>query len=416
MIKCNKSGSLRKGTIIQQNKRQRNKMGIRPEEYFIVDLFSGCGGMSWGFHSYNKGDVVFNVCAAADSDQHANATYKLNFGIEPWTVDFTSLPTAEIAVWIKKICKGNTDRLILIGCAPCQGFSSHQKKRKITTPDARNSLLVWFAELAALVKPLFVISENVPDLICEKNWLFYKKYVDILIASGYKISSGIVNMAQYGVPQERHRTVIISSRKFIPTLPPQTRDRDSFATVRDAIGSLPRLSIGQTDPNDSMHETSKHRENTVNIFKKIPKDGGSRPRGIGPKCLDRVSGFFDVYGRLWWDKPAVTITARCRTPSCGRFMHPEQDRGLSIREAACLQGFPIDFELSGPFDDKFKQIGNAVPPIFSQQLASHLASIITRRQVGGRGINTFVVAPVAKSYSGVIAGMKTNRSRQAGRK
>jgi hypothetical protein len=115
-----------------------------------------------------------------------------------------------------------------------------------------------------------------------------------------------------------------------------------------------------------MHETSRHRQSTLEILRRVPRDGGSRPAGVGPACLDRTKGvhggYTDVYGRLAWSGPAPTITARCRTPSCGRFTHPEQDRGLTAREAALLQTFPSDWQFSGPFDDRYKQIGNAVPP------------------------------------------------------
>ena len=150
-----------------------------------------------------------------------------------------------------------------------------------------------------------------------------------------------------------------------------------------------------------MHITSKHRPETIEILKKVPKDGGNRPHGVGPECLDKVAGFYDVYGRLAWDKTAVTITARCRTPSCGRFVHPEQDRGLSVREAALLQGFPEDFYFEGPFDDKYKQIGNAVSPIFSARLAGHVLSMLSGRNHGET--DTEIHESEFGSYSGKIA-------------
>lgn len=121
-----------------------------------------------------------------------------------------------------------------------------------------------------------------------------------------------------------------------------------------------------------------------------------------------MEGFYDVYGRLAWDKPAVTITARCRTPSCGRFVHPEQDRGLSVREAALLQGFPKDFYFEGPFDDKYKQIGNAVSPIFSTRLAGHVLSMLAGRNHAD--VEEIIENPTFGSYSGAIARAKIQKT------
>ena len=167
------------------------------------------------------------------------------------------------------------------------------------------------------------------------------------------------------------------------------------------------MQAGGKDPNDPMHMTSRHRKETIDILKQVPKDGGNRPRGIGPQCLDKVEGFYDVYGRLAWDKTAVTITARCRTPSCGRFVHPDQDRGLSVREAALLQGFPADFYFEGPFDDKYKQIGNAVSPIFSTALAGHVLTMLAGKNHAEK--EEPITEPTFGSYSGMIAHVKQQK-------
>jgi DNA (cytosine-5)-methyltransferase 1 len=223
-------------------------------------------------------------------------------------------------------------------------------------------------------------------------------------------------MAHFGVPQERYRAVILASRTFEPLLPPLQLDRSEFKTVRNAIAHLSALDPnGGRDQEDEMHRTSMHRRETIEIIEQVPKDGGSRPRGIGPGCLDRVQGFSDVYGRLAWDKPAITITARCRTPSCGRFTHPEQNRGLSIREAALLQGFPHSFRFEGPFDDCYKQIGNAVPPLFSLALANHLREMLSGRKASGRLGPLSMESPQFKSYSILIAHHKTGSKSHANR-
>ena len=144
------------------------------------------------------------------------------------------------------------------------------------------------------------------------------------------------------------------------------------------ISHLPAVDAGERCASDSMHFTAKHQESTVDTIRAVPRDGGNRPDGVGPACLTRVrekqgrGGYDDVYGRLSWDKPAITITAYSRNPASGRFVHPFQDRGLSIREAALLQGFPPDYQFKGSLDDAFRQIGNAVPPAFAACLGMHV--------------------------------------------
>ncbi|MEQ1761536.1 MAG: DNA cytosine methyltransferase [Pyrinomonadaceae bacterium] len=370
----------------------------------VVDFFSGCGGMSYGFHTVGEQTGQFRMVAAFDNDRHANATYRRNLGIQPFATDIANAEINEIERLMVLGGRKKQNPLIVIGCAPCQGFSSHRKKdpRK----DGRNSLVGKFGEIAVGLRPDAIIMENVPDLLARKHWSHYQNFLNILNDNGYKISSGILNFAEFGVPQERHRAVVIAAKGFQPSMPSGFLGRDAFRTVRDAIGSLPPLKAGETSVVDVMHQTSNHRPSTLEIIRTVPKNGGSRPAGVGPACLDRVKGFYDVYGRLRWDRPAVTITARCRTPSCGRFVHPEQDRGLSVREAGLLQGFPSDFEFEGPFDDKFKQVGNAVSPIFSKRLAGHVLEILSGKGRTVEQTKQTLERPTFKSYSGSIARLK----------
>ena len=377
------------------------KYSLTSRVYDVVDFFSGCGGMSYGFHSIGEKYGSFRHIGAFDIDIHTNLTFKRNFGQEPHNIDLGQAKSEDI----KNLLATKRDKrnpLIVIGCAPCQGFSSHRKKdpRK----DSRNSLVAKFANIAVSLDAEIIIMENVPDLLSAKHWHHYEAFKNVIEDGGYKITSQIINAAEYGVPQERFRAVVLATKNFIPTLPEPILKRPSFKTVRDAIGHLPPLKAGEFSERDPLHITSKHKPETVQIIKQIPKDGGSRPPGVGPECLDRVAGFFDVYGRLWWDKPAITLTARCRTPSCGRFVHPEQDRGLSVREAGLLQGFPPDFIFEGPFDDKFKQIGNAVPPILSLHLATHILKMLAGLCHGKT--EQQITEPRFKSYSSVIAHLK----------
>lgn len=414
-----------KGTDIQMSINNK-RSGIKPDDvlaninytelaalipnetYDFVDFFCGAGGMSYGFHKMAELTGRFRWAGAVDIDKHAIDTYERNYGHRPANInlgeeDIESIKTA--------LDLNQNNDLILIGCAPCQGFSSHRKKDH-RGPDSRNTLVGRFAEIAVAMQPKLIIMENVPDLLAKKHWHHYQAFKDTVEASGYHIAVKILNMADYGVPQARFRTVLLAAKDFVPTLPEPVFSPDQYRTVRDAIGYLPPLVAGEKDPFDPMHITSKHRKETVEILKQVPKNGGNRPQGVGPQCLDKVTGFYDVYGRLSWDKPAVTITARCRTPSCGRFAHPEQDRGLSVREAALLQGFPEDFYFEGPFDDKYKQIGNAVSPIFSTRLAGHVLTMLAGQNFGTEieAINS----PSFRSYSGMIA--HSNKKRAADKK
>jgi DNA (cytosine-5)-methyltransferase 1 len=368
-------------------------------KYDVLDMFSGCGGLSFGFHENNN----FDIWGAFDTDKHANATYELNFGLKPLDSDIGSLSHKDI---VSLLPPRKHEGLVVIGGPPCQGFSSHRKKD--SRKDGRNSLVMKYAELGSDLGADVIIIENVPDLFAKKHWKHYSSTTKYLKSKGYSISSGIVNMAEFGVPQERFRAVIVATKSASCSLPRGHLVRGEFVTVRDAIEALPPLKAGGRCVSDPMHITSRHRKETVETIKQVPPDGGSRPKGVGPGCLDRVKGFYDVYGRLSWDKPAVTITARCRTPSCGRFIHPEQHRGMSVREAGLLQGFPGDFIFQGPFDDKFKQIGNAVPPLFSIALVSHLQSLLIgkRQNLDSSDEIQFIARPITNSFSTLIGSLK----------
>jgi DNA (cytosine-5)-methyltransferase 1 len=274
----------------------------------------------------------------------------------------------------------------------------------------RNSLFSIFGDIALELRPDVVMIENVPDLVAERSWALFSDLRTRLTADGYVVRGRIINMAQLGVPQERFRTVVLASRRTPPTFPaPVVMDPSCFSKVRDWIGDLPAVESGACDPVDPMHEASRHRSSTLEIIRQVPPDGGSRPAGVGPPCLQRAretfGGYTDVYSRLAWSEPAPTITARCRTPSCGRFVHPEQHRGLTAREAALLQTFPRSWYFCGPFDDRYKQIGNAVPPLAARVFADHIASGFPRVATE---VGLFEVEdkPIGASFSVLIPGIR----------
>ena len=389
----------------RRKRRSQSKLAVQ-----VVDFFSGCGGMSYGFHDAVTSRLRFDLRGAIDIDEHANATYRQALGISPLRMDVSLLTSPRRLRDV--LDEWGIDRarpLIAVGCAPCQGFSSHRKKDPRI--DERNSLLVRFGTVLSHLKPDIAIMENVPEIFQEQHWNHFAQWRRTLAHAGYSIRAKIYNLAQFGVPQERFRALIIAARDWQDfAMPAPTHLPHEFVTVRDAIAHLPRLKSGGVDPRDPMHITSCHRASTVDLIKLIPPDGGSRsslPPGAGPNCWHNVDGFRDVYGRLSWDKPAVAITARCRTPSCGRYVHPVQHRGLSVREAALLQGFPRDFHFVGPFDDKYKQIGNAVSPLFAAQVAEHLdREWHSNHSVAANDQATDITVPIRKSFSSSIASLK----------
>jgi DNA (cytosine-5)-methyltransferase 1 len=364
--------------------------------------------MSYGFHTARTRLLDFRVIGAVDTDEHANKTYEQMLGITPDELDVKQLAKPSV---LKQMCSkwGYDPRIstILIGCAPCQGFSSHRKR--YTGPDTRNLLLAPFASIVRQLMPEVIVMENVPEMLHEENWRYYATWRRTLLQLGYSVRARLYNMAAFGVPQERFRALVVASRRRAAfTMPAPKVFPNKFVTVRQAIGKLRPLRSGETDPQDAMHVTSRHHRDTVRLLELIPPDGGSQrdlPANTGPSCL-RVDGFRDVYGRMFWDRPANAITTRCRTPSAGRYAHPEQHRGLSVREAALLQSFPPQYYFDGPFDDKFKQIGNAVAPLFSQAIAEHLDSkwfAVSSYSVDTRGD---IVTPLRKSISSSLAAVK----------
>lgn len=383
----------------------------------VIDFFSGCGGVSTGFSLANVPGADIEIVAGVDIDPNACATFERMHDRPTYCLDIRQLlnEPGHLDVLVDDWDLGRFDRVILVGCSPCQGFAAHRKA--VDHQDPRRPLITVFTEIARQLQPDGIFMENVPDLFSRKHWPYYARGRADLEQSGYIVRGCIYNFAGFGLPQERFRAVILAmKRPFLMPDPPVAPD--NFATVRQAIEYLPPLRAGQACNNDPMHRTSNHRQSTIEILKQVLPDGGNRPVGIGPKCLDRAreqhGGYTDVYGRLAWDRPSVTITARCRTPSCGRFAHPEQHRGLSIREAALLQGFPADFIFEGNFDDKFKQIGNAVPPV----VATHFAEHMVRQMMGIQptlptSCDTDIAAPVGPGFAVTINGIKRRRGRNA---
>jgi len=333
--------------------------------------------MSYGFSHTRQSHLAYTILAGIDIDAKALETFRANVGSRTIRADVHKIeedPTLLLKL-IPEFNPISSRPLVFIGCAPCQGFSAHRKKDE--RDDPRNSLLMSFALICKHYHPDFVVMENVPEVLTGKYQKYFRAATEELEAAGYNLTVDIVDMSLYGVPQRRRRAVLLGAlEKYVP-LPEPVFTKDTALTVRDAIAHLKPINAGEQDPNDPCHRAPSHTPTIIERIKKTPVNGGDR-RALSAeeqlKChasVDngRTPGFTDVYGRLRWDTPSVTITAKSSTPSCGRFLHPEQNRNISVREAAILQGFPQSFEFKGPFIHQYRQIGEAVPPLFARFVA-----------------------------------------------
>lgn len=344
---------------------------------YAIDFFCGCGGMSYGFANTRQSHLSIRILGGIDIDAKALLTYERNVGAPGIEYDIAKIgDDPELLLNLvpdfdPDICRP----LVFIGCAPCQGFSAHRKKDD--RDDVRNSLMLSFAKICAAYKPDALVMENVPEIIGGRYSEYFRAATDELERNGYVLTGGILDLSLYGVPQRRRRAVVLGARGSSPNLPKPVFTRDTAPTVRQAISHLDPIAAGETNPEDPFHRAPQHTERILERIRKTPPDGGDR-RDLQPEdqlvchaSMDEgeTPGFTDVYGRLRWDAPSVTITAKSSTPSCGRFLHPEQHRNISIREAAILQGFPQSYVFEGPMIHQYRQIGEAVPPLFARFLA-----------------------------------------------
>jgi len=377
----------------------------------LIDFFSGAGGTSLGFAALNRVIPAFKMLGGCDINGISANTYSHNFGTPLIHEDIVKLAFEEgkLEECLKRIGYDKNKPTIMIGCAPCQGFSSHRKKHWNEEDDIRNSLIMAFAEIVKKVQPEVIIMENVPEFLSARYWKYFSAAKACYEENGYVIKDTIYNAASFGVPQERFRSIVIGMKKDF-VLPVGYLQPSEYRTVRQAIAHLPIVPAGVAAPEDPLHKSAAHKQNTIDVIKQVPHDGGNRPVGVGPECLDKVKGFYDVYGRLFWDKPAITITHYARNPASGRYTHPEQDRGLTAREAAILQSFPNGFEFTGKSDDVYRQIGEAVPPMLSCAIAASVLIemySVPPTEAEILASPTPITEPVSSSYSSVIAGIKT---------
>jgi DNA (cytosine-5)-methyltransferase 1 len=317
-------------------------MGAKPT---AIDLFAGCGGITFGLK-----DAGYEVVGAVEIDPHAAAAYELNHP----EVHLVKRDIREVVDPREEF--GSMPLDLLAGGPPCQGFSRIRTKNRRTTEDARNELFAEYLRFVEVLKPRCLLFENVPQL---ENDDRFQLLQDRLKELGYKLAHKICNAADYGVPQRRKRLILLGRRDG-----EQPRFQEVLAnkrSVRDAIAGLGVPGEGS----DPLHDKPEFRAPAViELIKSIPLDGGSRKDSP-----------YDVDGRMAWNDVSPTITGGCVSPSKGRFLHPEQHRSITLREASLLQGFPATFRLpeKTPKYTAALIIGNAVPPPFA---AAHAANLM----------------------------------------
>lgn len=320
-----------------------------------VDLFCGAGGLTHGL--MNAG---VRVVAGVDSDEACRYPYASNHeGVAFHASDVAMLKASDIEEWF-----GDARVRVLAGCAPCQPFSSYSQRYE-TVGTERWSLLNHFARLVKEVEPDIVTMENVPTV--KKHTVFHE-FVATLVSQGYVVWHSVIDCAKFGLPQRRRRTVLLASRHGeIKLREPNTSEG---RTVEDVLKGLPVLRHGASDADDPLHAAS--RLSPLNYERiQASKPGGTWrdwPDDLVAKCHRKRTGksYPGVYGRMKWNEPAPTLTTQFFGFGSGRFGHPSQARGLSLREGAILQGFPRDYSfVPGGQRVQFKLlgrlIGNAVP-------------------------------------------------------
>lgn len=326
-----------------------------------IDFFCGGGGMTRGL--LNAGiDVQFGL----DFNPTCQETYEHNNGI-PYICRDISTVTGQELINQFPILNATND-LLLIGCAPCQPFSSqrHSDHEHISV-----NLLDEFERIIEELFPAYILVENVPG-IENRGVAVFNRFLNKLDWLGYAHNHYILNAKNLGVPQNRRRLVLIASRLIQPVFPEPTHGPCllPYVTVFDAIHDLPKLDAGQENLNIPNHKASGLSELNMNRMLATPVNGGGRkdwPEELKLACHTHGhDGHTDVYGRMHWNQVSPTLTSKCYSISNGRFGHPEQNRAISLREAASLQSFPKDYKFFGSIQEIGKQIGNAVPVLLAQ--------------------------------------------------
>jgi len=349
-----------------------------------IDLFCGAGGMTHGF-------TLEKLHSVAGIDMEPDCRFPYEANNPP--AKFINADVRKITPRIINNLFGNADIRILIGCAPCQPFSSLSAGKGIHALKSKKEkwgLLYEVARLIGSTLPEIVVMENVPNL---KNTSVFQDFVKFLKHKNYHIWYKVIDSSHYGVPQKRKRIILLASQfTNISLIPPTTKDKPK--TVWNAIGHLPVLAAGEQDKKDRLHVSSNL--STINLARiKASKPGGTWkdwPPKLRLDCQYTKNGidrFATAYCRAEWDKPSATMTTSCTFfGSDGRFGHPEDDRALSLREASLLQSFPANYKFveknkAVKITSVSRMIGNAVPVLLGRAIAKSIKQHLVKCRKNG---------------------------------
>lgn len=332
-----------------------------------IDFFCGGGGMTRGL--LNAG---IDVICGLDFNSNCRNTYEHNNHVPYLNQDISDVTGIELFEEFPGL--EDVDELLMVGCAPCQPFS----KLNPNDPNEHISvnLLNEFGRLIQEMNPAHILVENVAT-IAQRGEHVLGTFLNTLEGQGYLYDSAVINAKKYGVPQNRKRFVLIASRRFQPHIPPETHGGEMlpYVTVRNAIENYPELQAGESCQNIANHKAANLSPLNLQRIMNTPHDGGGRidwPEELWLDCHQENIGHTDVYGRMYWDRVSPTLTSKCISISNGRFGHPEQNRAISLREAAALQTFDDDYVFEGSQVEIAKQIGNAVPVRLAQILGEYI--------------------------------------------
>lgn len=348
--------------------------------YNIMDLFSGVGGLSYGFSEIPQ----FNIIAANEIEKDISIAYKLNHpDVEMLNCDIKEL-TEET---LKTALKGQKVDII-VGGPPCQSYSTLGKRKM----DDRANLFMQYKRILKILKPKAFIFENVVGILSMDKGNLFKQVQAEFEELGYSLKYKVLDAVDFGVPQHRERVILVGFKgenNYIYPAPTHGDGLKPYVTLKDAIGDLPVLKSGEKKDyyagdvtNEFLefvrkdapelveeHSAPKNGEHLIKIMQAL-KDGQSKndlPEDIRPK-----SGYGNTYAKLWWNKPSTTITRNFACPSSSRCIHPRDSRAMSIREGARLQSFPDNYKFYGSDSMKRLEIGNAVPPLLSVAIAKQM--------------------------------------------
>ena len=355
-------------------------------QYNIIDLFAGVGGLSYGFSKLPE----FKIIAANEIEKDISIAYSLNHPeVNMMNCDIRNLTEESLA----KATDGAKISLV-IGGPPCQSYSTLGKRQM----DDRASLFMQYKRILQLIRPKAFVFENVVGILSMDNGRLFTKVKHEFEELGYTLKHSVLDAVDFGVPQHRERVILVGFRGDNPFIYPKATHGEGlkpYVTLKDAIGDLPVLKSGETKETygssaeneflqfarkDAGATVTEHRapKNGAHLIKIMEALQDGQSKNDLPEELRPKSGYGNTYAKLWWERPATTVTRNFACPSSSRCIHPRDSRAMSIREGARLQSFPDDYLFYGADGMKRLEIGNAVPPLLSVAIAKQMLKALNQ--------------------------------------